>query len=134
MSLSLFNPTRTIAVVDLSFVSSTGLLAPPAYQGIDVPADTLEIVNIGDHVQNTAHFATTVTALSGAVVAAELESTGRPAAPGASVVLGTRAPASTWSFAQNIEMDSGSTVFHVFNPSDRPVQGHGHDRTATGSG
>jgi hypothetical protein len=122
LTLSLFNPTNTVAVVDVSFVVSTGLLAPPAYQGIDVPADTLVTQNIGDHVQNNPHVATVVTSLSGAVVAAELGAVGPAGSGGPSVVLGATTPSTTWSFAQNTDVTSGSTVFHVFNPSDRSAR------------
>jgi Family of unknown function (DUF5719) len=122
LTLSLYNPTDTIAVVDVSFVVSTGLLAPPAYQGIDVPADTLVTENIGDHVQNNPHVATMVTSLSGAVVAAELGTVGPAGSGGPSVVLGATTPSTTWSFAQNTDVTSGSTVFYVFNPSDRSAR------------
>ncbi len=122
LSLSLFNPTATVAVIDVSFVVSTGVVAPPAYQGIDVPADSLVVENVGDHVQNNPDVATAVVALSGAVVAAELETTGPAEDGGPSVVLGATATATTWSFAQNTDMASGTTLFHVYNPSDRPAR------------
>jgi hypothetical protein len=122
LTLSLFNPTDTVAVVDVSFVVSTGLLAPPAYQGIDVPAGTLVTENIGDHVQNNPHVATMVTSLSGAVVAAELGAVGSAGKGGTSVVLGATTPSTTWSFAQNTDVTGGSTVFYVFNPSDRSAR------------
>lgn len=117
LSLSLFNPTGTVAVVDVSFVSSTGLVAPPAYQGIDVPGDSMVVENVGDHVQNDPDLATAVTALSGQVVAAELESAGPAGSGGPSDVLGATTPSTTWSFAQNTDVATGGTVFHVFNPS-----------------
>jgi uncharacterized protein DUF5719 len=122
LTLSLFNPTDTVSVVDVSFVVSTGLVAPPAYQGIDVPADTLVTENIGDHVQNNPHVATMVTSLSGEVVAAELGAVGPAGSGGPSVVLGATTPSTTWSFAQNTDVTNGSTVFHVFNPSDRSAR------------
>lgn len=107
LSLSLFNPAATVAVVDVTFVTSTGLVAPPAYQGIDVPADSLVVENIGDHVQNNPDVATTVASLSGAVVAAELESAGLPGNGGPSIVLGATTPAWRWSFAQNSDVAGG---------------------------
>jgi hypothetical protein len=116
-ALSLFNPTSTIAVVDVSFVAATGLLAPPAYQGIDIPGDSVVVENVGDHVQKNPHFATIVATLSGEVVATERQSYGATGSGGIAVVLGAPAPASTWSFAQNTDVAGGSTVFHVFNPS-----------------
>ncbi len=122
LSLSLFNPTDTIAVVDVTFVSSTGVLAPPAYQGIDIPGDALVTENIDDHVENNPDVATAVATLSGQVVATELESAGPAGSGGPSVVLGATRPSSSWSFAQNTEVSSGSTVFHIYNPSTRTAR------------
>jgi hypothetical protein len=108
--------------VNVSFVSSTsGLLAPPAYQGIDVPGQSLVVENIGDHVRNQSDVATVVAALSGAVVAAETQSTGSPGNGGPSLILGAVKPAPMWTFAQNAEVTGASTLFHVFNPSRRAV-------------
>ncbi len=122
LSLSLFNPTDTFAVVDVSFVSSHGVLAPPAYQGIEVPGDSMAVENVGIHVPNNPGIATVVSTLSGAVVASELESAGQAGNGGASIVLGATTPTSTWSFAQNTDAPTGQTVFHVFNPNRRPVR------------
>lgn len=123
LALSLFNPTRTTAVVDVSFVSPTGgVLEPPAYQGIDVPGDSLVTENVGDHVRNNPDVATEVSSLSGDVVAAQLESFGAAGSEGPSVVLGTVTPSPTWSFAQNTDVTGGATVFHIFNPSTRLVR------------
>jgi hypothetical protein len=121
VTLSLFNPTATIAVVDVSFVTAGGVIAPPAYQGIDVPGNSLVAENVGDHLPDTAAMATTVTTLSGAVVAAELETYSQAGSGGPSIILGTKQPATSWSFAQNTDVSTGATVFHVFNPTPRPA-------------
>lgn len=123
LSLSLFNPSPTTAVIDVTFVSSTsGLLAPPAYQGIDVPGDSLVEENVGDHVRNAPDLATMVTSLSGAVVAAELESAGPSGNGGPSVLLGAVKPSPAWTFARNMNVSGASTVFHLFNPTGRPAR------------
>ena len=120
VSLALLNPTATVAVVDVSFVTARGAVAPPAYQGIDVAGGSLVVENVGDHIEDTAHLATEVRALSGQIVAGELEV---PAAAGGgpSVVLGTPSPARLWTFPDNASTAGGQTVFHVFNPSARPA-------------
>lgn len=123
LTLALFNPTTTTAVVNVSLVSPAGVQkVPPAYQGIDVPGDSLTVENVGDHALDDPAVATEVTTLSGAVVAAELQVSDQPGAGGASVVLGADAPSSTWSFAQNTDLSNGSNVFHVFNPSAMPAK------------
>ncbi|HXQ60389.1 MAG TPA: hypothetical protein VN799_09820, partial [Acidimicrobiales bacterium] len=118
LSLSLFNPGRTTSVVDVSFVTPTnGLLAPPAYQGVDIPGGSLVFENVGDHVRNASDVATVVTTLSGTVVAAELQSAGQPGNGGPSVVLGAPQPSPAWSFAQNMDVTGADTMFHLFNPT-----------------
>ena len=120
MTLSLFNPGATGAVVDVSLVSPTaGFVSPPAYQGIDVPGGSLVTENIGDHASDDPDVATEVTTLSGMVVADELQSTGQVASGGVTVVLGTPVPAPTWVFAQNTDVIGGTVTFHVLNPSSR---------------
>jgi hypothetical protein len=121
LSLSLFNPTDTVAVVDVSFVSSNRVLAPPPYQGIEVPGNSLVVEDVDTVVLHTPHLATSVVALSGAVVAAELESAGQAGDGGPSVVLGAPTASPTWSFAQNTDVAQGRTTFHVFNPSTAPA-------------
>jgi hypothetical protein len=98
------------------------VVAPPAYQGIDIPGDTLVVEDVAVHVPNTADFATTVSTLSGAVVASELERHVPAGRGGLSLALGALSPASVWSYAQNTDSAGGSTVFHIFNPSDRPAR------------
>jgi hypothetical protein len=119
LSLALFNPTDTVAVVDVTFISSGGVLAPPAYQGIEVPGNSLAVENVGLHIRNQAHLATAVVALSGALVATETETAGTAGDGGTSVVLGAPSPATTWTLAQNTEVAGGAIAYHVYNPSDR---------------
>ena len=122
LSLSLYNPTATVAVVDVSCVDRAGTVAPAPYQGIEVPGGALVVENRADHLIDTPDIATVVTTLSGQVVAAELQSAGTRGDGGPSVVLGATAAAPVWSFPANRDVPGGSTVFHVFNPSARPVE------------
>ncbi len=118
--LCLFNPGSTDATVDVSLVTSTaGVLAPPAYQGVDVPAHTLVTENVGDHVAQDPSVATVVSSLSGTVVASELQSFGSPGNGGIALTLGAPSPQAEWSFPQNTDVTGGSVVFHLLNPSSR---------------
>jgi hypothetical protein len=120
--LSLFNPTASDAVVNIALVSATaGFLAPAAYQGIDVPAGSLVTENIGDHAPDDDAIATEVTTLSGAVVASELESSGKPGDGGLSLTLGSPAPAPQWVFPQSTGLTGATVAFHVLNPTDQPA-------------
>ncbi len=119
LSLSLYNPARADAVVDVTLDSaSAGQVRPPAYQGIAVPAGSLVVENIGDHLLNDPSVATEVSTSSGTVVAAELQLTLNAGSAGASLLLGAGARETEWDFPQNSGAAAGSTVFHVFNPSD----------------
>jgi hypothetical protein len=120
LTVSLYNPDATDAVVDIDLLTSTeGALAPAAYQGIDLPAGALVVENIGDHVQDDPSIAATVTALSGSFVAYERQSTGQAGATGLSMVLGTPRPAPRCSFALSTDASGGSVTFHLLNPAKR---------------
>jgi hypothetical protein len=120
--LLLYNPAVTPAVVDVSLYSATaGLVAPPAYQGVPVPAGALVVENIGDHLLNDSSFATEVSASSGTVVAVQLQSTPNGSGGGVSLLLGAQAPAERWSFPQNLDPSGGNVVFYMFNPSPTEV-------------
>jgi hypothetical protein len=120
--LSLFNPSATDAVVNISLVSSTaGYLAPAAYQGIDIAPGSLMTENIGDHVPDDGAVATEVSTLSGAIVATELQSVGTPGDGGISLSLGAPATSSQWVFPQSTGIPSGTVAFHVLNPTTSPA-------------
>ncbi len=120
MQVAVFNPLPTPAVVDVSFVSPSGLVVPPAYQGIPVSPGTVVTENVSDHVPSNGSLAAVVNALSGSVVATEMEEGG---APGAlfSVVDGANQLGSVWSFAQNADPAGGGTTFTLVNPASGPV-------------
>jgi hypothetical protein len=123
LALSLFNPGSTDAVVDITLLTSdAGPLRPPAYQGVAVPAGAVVSEYLGDHAPGHTSMATEVTALSGSIVAAQLQAFGQPAFGGLSLTMGSPSPSPKWAFAQSTGMAGGSVVFHVLNPSDRPVR------------
>ena len=135
LSLSLFNPTDTVAVVDVSFVSSaTGVLAPPAYQGIDVPG----LPRGGERRRPSSR--TTLTwppwcrRCRGRWWRPNSSRPGPPGGGGASVVLGSAPASPTWTFAQNTDVtgaapsSTSSTRRAAIGPGD------GEDRAAAGNG
>jgi len=122
LELSLFNPTATDAVVDVSlFTSTEGTVAPPAYQGLDVPPGSLATLHLADHVQNDPAVAASVTALTGALVASELQQVGQPPHAGLALSLGAPSTAVRWSFAQSTDVTGGVVAYHVFNPTAVPA-------------
>lgn len=122
LQVAVTNPLASDAVVDLTFVASNGFTAPPAYQGLPVPAGTTIVENVGDHLPGDGSIATVVTALSGAVVADEVSETGSGSTGGMSIVAGVASPRQHWAFAQNTDLSGGGNAFTVFNPS--PTTAH----------
>ncbi|HVB94218.1 MAG TPA: DUF5719 family protein [Acidimicrobiales bacterium] len=124
MTLDLFNPTSTDAVMNVSFLTASGVIAPSNYQGLVVPAGHLVAENIGDFVQNNPEIATIVAAQSTAVVAYELQQWSSGSTGGLALRLGSPSLSAVWHFAQTTNAPKSTVTFHVANPGT-------HDGVAT---
>ncbi len=125
VALSILNPTVTPAVVDVALVTSGGQrLVPPAYQGVTVPPSSLVVETLSSHDESDPSIATAVTAVSGTVVAAELEASSASGAHGLSLTLGAVAPATTWTFPATEVIPDGKVSFDLYDPSSRPAVAH----------
>ncbi len=120
VDVTLFNPTVTDAVVDLSFLTRSGVLQPQPYQGLVVGPRQVLDEHIGDYVQDQTQVATIVHARAGAVVAGEFQVRSDNGVQGASLLTGAPSPARRWVFPASANPQLGSTVFHVFNPTAVP--------------
>jgi hypothetical protein len=117
LDLSLYNPTAAPAVVDASFLTTGGaVLEPQAYEGITVGPHQLVVASLDAHVQGQADVTTLVQAVSGAVVATELDRIATPGGGGLALVAGTPSPATTWRFAQSTAVQGGTVTLVVGNP------------------
>ncbi len=121
VSLALFNPAATEAVVNVSFLTGNGLVTPQDYQGLEVPAGQLVVENVGDYVQNVAAFATVVSAQAGAVVSTEFQQWAPGATGGISLRLGSPVPSTTWRFAQTTTLPGSTVDFTLGNPGTASV-------------
>jgi hypothetical protein len=65
--LSLYNPTGTEAVLNVSVVGATGFSAPQNLQGVSVPAHAQEEIDLGRSVVNTTNVAVGVKVLRGSL-------------------------------------------------------------------
>lgn len=119
MHVSLYNPTQTLAVADLSFVTSSGVTAPMPFQGLVIAPRTLRTVTVGTYVQHQGTVATLVSARSGALVAGLLELYGNAGAAGVSLTLGSPGVSRLWAAPRLENATGGSSQLTVFNPSDR---------------
>ncbi len=117
--LALFNPFGDDAIVDLTFLTDGGFLAPGDLQGIVVPRRTRVMVPLHDSVSRQATVATQVRTRTGRVVAEQ--ATVREAEPkGLSVSLGTPELSTRWSFP--VGGVGGGSVVAVANPGASPAQ------------
>jgi hypothetical protein len=121
LTLDLFNPTASHAVVDVSFLTSSGVVVPSTYQGLDIPPGQVVAENVGDYVQGQGEIATVVSAQSGSVVADQLQQWSAGATGGVSLRLGSPATSSSWQFAQTTDAAQGTVTFHLANPGSAPA-------------
>lgn len=118
--LSIFNPGVTEAVVDTELVTSKQeVLQPAAYQGVDIPAGSLVTEYVSDHDVGDPDFAAAVTAVSGSVVVAELQSFQASGEDGVSVVLGSPHAAARWAFPSTEQVSGGQVTFYLYDPGPR---------------
>lgn len=121
LTLSLFNPATTDAVVDMTFVTPAGVSQPQPFEGIVVAPGTLVIEHLDAYVQDAASVSSIVQARTGAVVAAELQTESSGGVRGLSVRLGVPALFPTWSLPRSIDIAGcrSCTSITVFNPTGR---------------
>jgi Family of unknown function (DUF5719) len=121
LTLDLFNPSATDAVLNLTFLTDKGVVLPQNYQGMVVPAGRLVSENIGDFVQNRAEIATVVSTQSGSLIADELQQWSTAPTGGISLRTGTPEAASVWRFAQTTNVTGVDVVLHIANPGTTPA-------------
>ena len=114
LTLSLFNPTASPALADVTFLTSDGLLTPQPFQGIVVGPGQLVDEDVGSYAQSLADLATAVSVVSGALVADEFQQWGTSSL---SVELGSIQASAVWRFAAT----TPAVGFEVANPSSSPV-------------
>lgn len=119
LSLSLFNPFPEDAIVDLSFSTDQGRAAPAAFRPIVVPARTLVVRDIGEHVRRRNAIATEVGVRTGRVVAAQTQTRTAAGKAGLSVSLGSPSLGTTWYFPVGTVADGVEEHFAVSNPGTR---------------
>jgi hypothetical protein len=129
--VSLFNPTSTPDVVDLSFTTPTGVIHPINFQGIVLESGQTQVESISPFVQDQASVATTVSTRTGRLVASELQLlTGYGS--GLAIVPGTPQVEREWTIPRAAEVGQGSSSIDVFNPG--PTAEQVTVRAALGSG
>ena len=121
LTLSLYNPTATEAVVNVSFITNTGYETPQQYQGLVVPPGQLVEENVGDFVQNDTAIATLVEAQAGALVSSEFQQWSSGATGGVSVRLGSPQRSTVWRLAQTTALAQSNVNLYLANPGQSPA-------------
>jgi hypothetical protein len=113
--VSLFNPTSTPDVVDMSFVTPAGVVHPINFQGLVLQPDQTQMEAVSAYVQNQARVSTSVVARTGRIVASELQLVAGNSS-GVAIVSGTPGAEPQWSIPQSLELQGGSSSIDIFNP------------------
>jgi acyl-coenzyme A thioesterase PaaI-like protein len=117
LDVAVSNPTRALAVVDLTFVTASGFTAPAPFQGLVIEPGMLRVMTVGAYVQNQGSVMTVVAARSGAVVAGELQSYGPGGVGGVALTLGAPAASPRWVLPSVEDAAGGASELTMFNPS-----------------
>jgi hypothetical protein len=115
LAVSLFNPTATPVVVDLSFATPNGTVRPINYQGIVLEPGQVAVEDVAAEVQNASPVSTVVATRTGRIVAAEVEQF-EGTTDGLALVPGAATPQSSWTVPLAQESPGGTSELDVFNP------------------
>ncbi|MCU1493008.1 MAG: hypothetical protein JWO62_772 [Acidimicrobiaceae bacterium] len=122
LSLAVFDPGATPAVVGVSFVTSSGPISPPAFQGLSVGAGQLQVLNVGHYLPEKAVVATIVTATGGHVVAGALVTAVTHRVVLSSVTTATPSASSSWLVPAVPTGSASTSTFNVLNPGSRAAK------------
>jgi hypothetical protein len=115
--VSVYNPTGTPAVMNVSVYTAGGFSAPEAFQGLSVPAHAEIDVNLAREVVNTSNIAVGVKVLRGA-----LEIVGVEDSDGTlSYDQGLYAKSKTAWFPNVTTVQSATAQIRIANPNNRPA-------------
>lgn len=121
LTLSLFNPAATEAVVNVSFITAQGVMTPQKYQGLVVPPGQLVEENVADYVLGAADIATMVESQAGGLVSTEFQQVSSGATGGVSLRLGSPQLSTTWRLAQTTVLAHSTVDLTLANPGPAPA-------------
>jgi len=126
--LALFNPFGDDAIVDLSFLTDTGVQQPDDLQAVVVPRRSRITVPVQNAVLRQERVAAEIHARVGRIVAEQTQifdgtvPDQGPTREGIAVSGGAQAPAGTWWFAQGTTDNGGTTSLALANFGDRDAR------------
>jgi hypothetical protein len=117
--LALMNPFPETAVFDIEFRTLARSRQPLSLQGAFVPARSVRIIDIGEHITSEANVATIITTQRGRLVAERLQVVdGSLGANGAALQLGVAGPSSSWILPAGRVHADGDHRLIIFNPAE----------------
>jgi hypothetical protein len=116
-NISIYNPTATPAVFNISTFSPSGYSAPAPFQGLAVGAHDQVEINLGSQIVNTSDIGVRVRVLRGSVVIDGVQDSG----PVASFVLGQNALTKNAWFPAVTTVNNALAQIRVTNPSGESV-------------
>lgn len=122
LSLSIFDPGATPAIVGVEFVTSSGIVSPPAFQGLSVDAGRLSVLDVGHYVPSKPVVATIVSATGGHVVAGASVVAVVAHAVMSSLTTGVPTTSRTWLMAGAPTGSSSMSTFNVLDPGDHAAR------------
>jgi hypothetical protein len=119
LEITLYDPGATPSVANVAFSTPSGIVRPPAYQGVPIAAGATATINVGQYLPSQSLVGTTVTSTGGPVVVGAVESAlaGKTVLP--SLVNAVAVAETAWWLAP---APSGTTTrqrFFVLNPGSR---------------
>ncbi|HQU26609.1 MAG TPA: DUF5719 family protein [Acidimicrobiales bacterium] len=116
--VSVFNPTATAAVFDVSVYSATGFSAPQAFQGVSVPAHAEVYLDLARVAVNARQVGVGLRVLRGTLVVVGVQDS----AGTLSLNAGQAAPATRSYFPAVTTAHRASAVLEVANPGPNPAE------------
>jgi hypothetical protein len=116
-SLALFNPFADDAILDLSFVTDAGFVAPADLQSLVVPRRTRVTVPLGNFVRRQAQVGAHVQVRTGRVVAEQslAFTSENETRRGVTLSLGAPAPAKSWTLPGVVSEEGAAHAVYIAN-------------------
>lgn len=119
VTVSVFNPTATEAVVGMRVSYGASDVDPPALQGLIVQPYSLQTYGIGAWVVQRQTVAVTVAATAGQVAVGATETQSGGAASGQALVIASDETRDTWVLGPGLDVPGRTVAVRVYDPSER---------------
>ena len=116
-TLTIFNPTATEAVLNISALGTSGITQPAPWQGITIGPMGLTTIDLRNEVVNTPNFGLEVNVLRGALVMNDVQVIGGFA----SLVAGAPAAVQSATMNEVPTSEGASATLHFTNPGSQPA-------------